>query len=81
MLQKIDLEPKSQSLFGITIHWIDHKSFQKISGALAGPRADRQILGSHTYDILAVEIDKIFNEYGIDAIKIVNATTDNAQCD
>lgn len=61
-----------RAFLGITIHWIDPKTFKRISAALAC----RRIFGSHTYD--ALEMDKIFNEYGIDAIKIVKVTTDNA---
>lgn len=57
----------------MTIHWID-ENFERKSAALAVKR----IMGRHTYDVLAENMEQIFLDFKIDFDKIKTVTTDNA---
>lgn len=61
-----------RSFIGVTCHWIDDKTFERRSAALACQR----LKGSHTFEVLAGAIDDVHCQYGIRA-KIVRTTTDS----
>lgn len=61
-----------RSFIGVTCHWIDEKTFEKRSAALACQR----LRGSHTFDVLAGAIDDIRCQYGLRG-KVVRTTTDS----
>ncbi|CAI6343554.1 unnamed protein product [Macrosiphum euphorbiae] len=61
-----------RSYIGITVHWYDPESFQRLSAALAC----RRIKGRHTFDVLAKIMHDVIYEYGI-FNKIIKIVTDN----
>nr|XP_055038578.1 uncharacterized protein LOC129426347 [Misgurnus anguillicaudatus] len=63
---------KQRSYLGVTCHWIDSRSFERYSAALAC----RRITGSHTFDVIAAALEEIHVEYKIRG-KITRTTTDS----
>ncbi|XP_074873107.1 uncharacterized protein LOC142024786 [Carettochelys insculpta] len=63
---------RRRSFIGVTAHWIDLKSLERRSAALAC----RHLKGSPTFDVLATALTDIHSEYQISE-KIVRTTTDN----
>lgn len=62
---------RAQSYIGITVHFIDER-YQRESFVLAF----RELKYKQTHDVLAREIIKVFNEYGIHVEKVTNIVTD-----
>lgn len=63
---------RRRSYIGVTAHWIDNETLNRMSAALAC----RRLKGRHTYDVLAAKLEEIHTEYEI-VSKIVKTTTDN----
>lgn len=63
---------RRRSYIGVTAHWIDNETLDRMSTALAC----RRLKGRHTYDVLAAKLEEIHTEYEI-VSKIVKTTTDN----
>ena len=63
---------RRRSYIGVTAHWIDSETLDRVSAALAC----RRLKGRHTYDVLAAKLEEIHTEYEI-VSKIVKTTTDN----
>lgn len=61
-----------RSFIGVTAHWIDNETFDRVSTVLAC----RRLKGRHMYDILAAKLEEIHSEYEI-VSKIAKTTTDN----
>ena len=61
-----------RSYIGVTAHWIDDKTLDRVSASLACCR----LKGRHTYDVLAAKLEEIHTDYEI-VSKIVKTTTDN----
>lgn len=61
-----------KSYLGVTCHWIEEKSLERRSAALACKR----LRGSHTFDMLAGALDDIHCQYKIRG-KVVRTTTDS----
>ncbi|XP_039596514.1 uncharacterized protein LOC120518029 [Polypterus senegalus] len=57
---------------GVTCHWIDETSLERHSAVLAC----RPLKGSHTFDVLAAELEEIHSEYHIRE-KVTKTTTDS----
>ncbi|XP_065820673.1 zinc finger BED domain-containing protein 4-like isoform X2 [Labrus bergylta] len=60
-----------QSFIGVTAHWIDEKTLERRSAALAC----QKLTGSLAFHVLARALDKIHNQYRI-RTKVVRTTTD-----
>lgn len=56
----------------MTVHWIDRTSLRRESAILACKR----VIGRHTYDVIAKEIQNILLDYRIQN-KVRRITTDN----
>jgi len=56
----------------MTVHWIDNCSLERKKGVLACKR----LRGSHTYDVLAKNMDNVFWDFNIES-KLECNTTDN----
>ena len=56
----------------VTVHWLCYDNFEKKSAALAY----RQLTGTHTYDLLADQLQDVYCEYGIKR-KVIKTTTDS----
>ena len=52
-----------RSFIGVTAHWIDNETLDRVSAVLACRRLAWQ--GRHTYDILAAKLEEIHTEYEI----------------
>ncbi|XP_041834997.1 uncharacterized protein LOC121635749 [Melanotaenia boesemani] len=63
---------RQRSYLGVTCHWIDPKTLERHSVALAC----RRLKGSHTFDILAAALEEIHSEYHISE-KVTRTTTDS----
>ncbi len=63
---------RRRGFIGVTAHWVDPKSLERCSVALAC----RQLKGPHTFDVLACALNDIHSEFGIQ-YKVVRTTTDN----
>lgn len=63
---------RRRSFIGVTAHWLDPGTFQRLSVGLAC----KQLKGAHTFDVLAGALNDIHSEYEI-RDKIVRTTTDN----
>ena len=50
-----------RSYFGVTVHWLCYDNFERKSAALACGR----LSGSHTYDLLADQLQYVYGEYDI----------------
>ena len=50
-----------RSYLGMTVHWIDQKSLKPQKAAIACVR----VIGHHTYDVLAANIEEIHKKYGL----------------
>ena len=61
-----------RSYIGITAHWLDTETLERKSCVLACRRLKR----SHTYDVLAAQLEDIHTEFEIRS-KVVMTTTDN----
>ena len=57
---------------GVTVRWLCYNNFERKSAALAC----RQLTGSHTYDLLADQLQDVYCEYGIES-KVIKTTTDS----
>ena len=56
----------------MTCHWIDHHSLKREQAVLAC----RRVKGSHSFDVIAKEIENIHRDFQIET-KVVRTTTDN----
>ena len=63
---------RRRSFLGVTVHWIQKETLERRGACLAV----RQITGSHTYDVLAKELEHIHEEYGL-TDKICFTVTDS----
>ena len=61
-----------RSYLGVTVHWLCYDNFERKSAALAC----RRLTGSHTYDLLADQLQDMYCEYGIKS-KVIKTTTDS----
>jgi len=61
-----------RSYLGITCHWINPITLERVSCLLAIKR----IKGSHTYDILAKTMESVYLYFNI-SDKVIYTTTDN----
>ena len=57
---------------GVTVHWLCYDNFKRKIAALAC----RRLTGSHTYDLLADQLQDMYCKYGI-KIKVIKTTTDS----
>ena len=57
---------------GVTAHWWCYDNFERKSAALAC----RRLTGSHTYDLLADQLQDVYCEYGIKS-KVIKTITDS----
>lgn len=62
---------RAQSYLGVTAHFLNDE-FKRESYVLAF----KQLYFKQTYKVLAIEMDKIFNDYGIKHSQITNIVTD-----
>lgn len=63
---------RRRSFLGVTVHWIEKNSLERRGACLAV----RQITGSHTYDVIAKELEHIHEEFGL-TDKICFTVTDS----
>lgn len=63
---------QNRSYFGVTCHWIDKRTLERCSAALACTR----LKGRHTYDAVASKLNEIHAEYKIQT-KVRSTVTDN----
>ncbi|XP_065321197.1 uncharacterized protein LOC135930922 [Gordionus sp. m RMFG-2023] len=63
-----------RSFLGVTAHWIDTKSLQRKSAALAL----RRVQGNHTFDVLVKMIIDIYKSFKIQN-KVIKTITDNGR--
>ena len=61
-----------RSYLGDTVHWLCYDNFERKSAALAC----RRLTKSHTYDLLADQLQDVYCEYGIKS-KVIKTTTDS----
>ena len=52
---------RRRSFMGVTVHWIETDSLNRKGACLAV----RQMSGSHTYDVIAKELELIHEEFGL----------------
>ncbi|XP_057331849.1 uncharacterized protein LOC130671788 [Microplitis mediator] len=64
---------KTRRFLGMTVHWIDFKTLQRKSYALAC----RRLTGTHSYDRVARLIEDIHTSFGMDKTKVLATVTDN----
>jgi len=64
----------NKSYLGMTLHYIEEKSYNRFSYVLACQRIE----GSHNYSNIAKCISKVMNSYKINVTKITHTVTDNA---
>ena len=62
----------NKSFMGMTAHWIDPSTLQRKKAGLACKR----VMGRHTYDVIAAEIEQIHTSYGLSG-KVTATVTDN----
>jgi len=64
----------NKSYIGMTLNYIEEKSYNRFSYVLACQRIE----GSHNYSNIAKCISKVMNSYKINVTKITHTVTDNA---
>ncbi|XP_022814700.1 uncharacterized protein LOC111348347 [Spodoptera litura] len=63
---------KTRSFLGVTAHWLD-TNLKRKSETLAC----RRFSGTHSYDRIALLLDAVHAEFGLDSRKVLAAVTDN----
>jgi len=64
---------RTRSFLGVTVHWIDYKTYERRSRAIAC----RRLCGVHSYDAIAEKLNSIHAQFDLNERKIVATVTDN----